>query len=67
MYKKHRILYSFCQIIMKFWLGLEPERLRSGACYEIITKREVLSFGVPHYLTFLRCSNSHDIIENELT
>lgn len=67
MYKKLRILYSFWQITMKFWFSLEPERACNGARYEIITKPEVLSFGVPHYLTFLHYSNNHDTIENELT
>lgn len=67
MYKKPRILYSFWQISMKFWFSLEPERAWNGACYEIISKREVLSLGVPRHLTFLHYSNNHDIIENELT
>lgn len=67
MYKNPRILYGFWQIAMKFWFSLEPERACSGACYESISKREVLSYGVPHYLAFLHYSNNHDIIKNELT
>jgi hypothetical protein len=67
MYKKPRILYSFWQITMEFLFSLEPESACNGVCYEIISKREVLSFGVPHYLTFLHYSNNHDIIENEFT
>jgi len=51
---------------MKFWFSLEPERACNGACYEIISKREVLSYGVPHYLAFLHYSNNHAIIKNEL-
>lgn len=47
---------------MKFWFSLEPERACNGACYEIISKREVLSFGAPRYLTFLHFSNNHGII-----